>query len=149
LLAGTGRHTQGYLGPQLCYRRPNSWMKPRQSLQRCPPSYSLHIYLYSFALRFLFRQTHATSYIFYSSVTVHCKGERRKLGLRPRYNFSGNICFKFSVFCLCSAQAQKLQRNCTYGFRSLGKGVQKIHSFVSWFWSPYPRVQQEFFSDLF
>ncbi len=26
-----------------------------------------------------------------------------KLGLRPRYSFSGNICFKISVFCLCSA----------------------------------------------
>ena len=28
-----------------------------------------------------------------------------KLGLRPRYSFSGNICFKISVFCLCSVQA--------------------------------------------
>ncbi len=28
-----------------------------------------------------------------------------KLGLRPRYSFSGNICFKISVFCLCSASA--------------------------------------------
>ncbi len=27
-----------------------------------------------------------------------------KLGLRPRYSFSGNICFEISVFCLCSAQ---------------------------------------------
>ncbi len=27
-----------------------------------------------------------------------------KLGLRPRYSFSGNICFKFSAFCLCSVQ---------------------------------------------
>ncbi len=26
-----------------------------------------------------------------------------KLGLRPRYSFSGNICFHFSAFCLCSA----------------------------------------------
>ncbi len=25
-----------------------------------------------------------------------------KLGLRPRYSFSGNICFEISVFCLCS-----------------------------------------------
>ncbi len=25
-----------------------------------------------------------------------------KLGLRPRYFFSGNICFEISVFCLCS-----------------------------------------------
>ncbi len=39
---------------------------------------AIHSHLYSFALRFIFLQTHATSYIFYSSVTVHCKGERRK-----------------------------------------------------------------------
>ncbi len=26
-----------------------------------------------------------------------------KLGLRLQYSFSGNICFKFSAFCLCSA----------------------------------------------
>ncbi len=25
-----------------------------------------------------------------------------KLGLRPQYSFSGNICFKFLAFCLCS-----------------------------------------------
>jgi hypothetical protein len=28
-----------------------------------------------------------------------------KLGLRPRYSFSGNICLEISVFCLCSVQA--------------------------------------------
>ncbi len=27
-----------------------------------------------------------------------------KLGLRPRYSFSGNICFKFSAFCFCSVR---------------------------------------------
>ncbi len=27
-----------------------------------------------------------------------------KLGLRPRYSLSGNICFEISVFCLCSAR---------------------------------------------
>jgi hypothetical protein len=40
-------------------------------------------HLYSFALRFLFLQTHATSYSFYSSVTVHCKGGRRKTDRKP------------------------------------------------------------------
>jgi hypothetical protein len=39
---------------------------------------AIHSHLYSFALRFLFIQTHATSYSFYGSVTEHCKGERRK-----------------------------------------------------------------------
>ncbi len=31
-----------------------------------------------------------------------------KLGLSPRYSFSGKICFKISVFCLCSAFGNKL-----------------------------------------
>jgi hypothetical protein len=31
-----------------------------------------------------------------------------KLGLRPRYSFSGNICFKFSAFCLCSAPTKRI-----------------------------------------
>ena len=39
----------------------------------------IHSHLYSFTLRFLFLQTHATSDSFYSSFTVHCKGERKKL----------------------------------------------------------------------
>jgi hypothetical protein len=34
-----------------------------------------------------------------------------KLGLRPRYSFPGNICFKFSTFCLCSAQ-QTIRKEC-------------------------------------
>ncbi len=35
-------------------------------------------HLHSFAFRFLFFQSYATSYSFQSSVTVHCKEERRK-----------------------------------------------------------------------
>ncbi len=38
---------------------------------------AIHSHLYSFALRFKFLQTHATSYV-HCTVTVHCKGERRK-----------------------------------------------------------------------
>ncbi len=64
---------------------------------------AIHSHLYSFALIFRFLQTHATSYIFlqltqpityffkltqphtyfYSSVTVHCKEERRKPDRKP------------------------------------------------------------------
>ncbi len=39
---------------------------------------AFHIVLCSFAFRFIILQTRATSYSFYTSVTVHCKGERRK-----------------------------------------------------------------------
>jgi hypothetical protein len=39
---------------------------------------ALHSHLYSFAMRFLFLQTHATSYSFHISAAVHRKGERRK-----------------------------------------------------------------------
>jgi hypothetical protein len=39
---------------------------------------AIHSHFYSFALSFLFLQIYATSYSFYSSVTVHCTGERRK-----------------------------------------------------------------------
>jgi hypothetical protein len=35
---------------------------------------AVHRHLYSFDLKFLFLQTYAASYKFYSSVTVHCKG---------------------------------------------------------------------------
>jgi hypothetical protein len=38
---------------------------------------TIHSHLYRFVLRFLFLQTHTTSYGFYSSV-IHCKRERRK-----------------------------------------------------------------------
>ncbi len=31
-----------------------------------------------------------------------------KLGLRPRYSFSGNICFEISVFCLSSVQDEPM-----------------------------------------
>ncbi len=37
-----------------------------------------------------------------------------KLGLRPRYTFSGNICFEISVICLCSAIRQPCSLACQY-----------------------------------
>ncbi len=61
-----------------CMRRPNSWTKiQNKSLKSFPSCYSQSP-LHSFALRLLFLQTHSASYSFYSSVTVHCKRERRK-----------------------------------------------------------------------
>jgi hypothetical protein len=44
------------------------------------------------------RQTHRGKY---NSLT---DTQMWKLGLRPRYSFSGDICFKFSAFFLCSAE---------------------------------------------
>jgi hypothetical protein len=50
---------------------------------------------------------------------VHCNGNSVyiflfwKLGLRPRYSFSGIICFKFSAFCLCSVAQWIMRRECT------------------------------------
>ncbi len=55
-------------------------LNPDKSLKSFPSCYS-----HSFALRLLFVQTHATSYSFYSSVTVHCKGERRKPARKLNY----------------------------------------------------------------
>ncbi len=42
-------------------------------------------HLYSFALRFLFLKIHATSYTFYSSFTVHGKGEERRKTLIEKH----------------------------------------------------------------
>ncbi len=39
-----------------------------------------------------------------------------KLGLRPRYSFSGNTCFEFAVFCLCSVCPLENGRKTTFGW---------------------------------
>jgi hypothetical protein len=44
-----------------------------------------------------------------------------KLELRPRYSFSGNICFKISVFCLCSVVTCPSSRNIPNTNRKGGK----------------------------
>ncbi len=43
-----------------------------------------------------------------------------KLGLRPRNPFSGNICFKFWAFCLCSAEVRYLWASFLYAERMSG-----------------------------
>jgi hypothetical protein len=48
-------------------QRPNSWRNSEKSLKSFP--LVIHSHFYYFALRFLFLQTHTTSYSF-------CKGER-------------------------------------------------------------------------
>ncbi len=86
--------------------RPNSWTKSRQ--KSFPP---IHSHLYSFALRFLFLQTHGTSYSFYSSVKEKGRKPYRKpyplpYGLRNPYR---NLKSENS-----QEYYQKLQRNCTF-----------------------------------
>jgi hypothetical protein len=67
-------------------------------------SFLLFRITYSFALRFIFLQTHATSYIFYSALlyTVKKKGEKTSYGLRNPYRN------------LNSENSQDYQRNCSF-----------------------------------
>ncbi len=56
-----------------------------------------------------------------------------KLGLWPRNSFSGNICFEFSVFCLCSVLYQVLEIACTIAhllYRIKWKPILKTFSFL-------------------
>jgi hypothetical protein len=97
---------------QVYVQRPNSWTKSRQSLKSFPPCYSQSPL--QLALRFLFLQTHATSYSFYSSsmYTVREKGEKPEkpyplpYGLR---NSCRNLKSENS-----QDYAQKPQRNCPF-----------------------------------
>ncbi len=61
---------------QTTEKRSNYCRNPDNSLTSFPPCYSQSRRLYSFALIFLSLQTHATSFSFYNSVTVHWKKER-------------------------------------------------------------------------
>ncbi len=66
-----------------------------------------HSHLYSFALRFFISSNSRNLLQFYSSVTVNCKGERRKTyGLRNPYI---NLKSENS-----QAYARKPQSNCTF-----------------------------------
>jgi hypothetical protein len=76
---------------------------------------AIHSHLYSFALRFLFLQTHTTTYSLYSSVTVHGKGEGGKPDRKPyplpyglRNPYRNLMSENFQDY------AQKPQRNCTF-----------------------------------
>ncbi len=52
-----------------------------------------------------------------------------KLGLRPRYSFTGNICFEISVFCLCRV-CTLLDRPRVLGLLSQLVGLPTILSIV-------------------
>ncbi len=63
-----------------------------------------------------------------------------KLGLRPRKFFSRNICFEFSVFCLCSIQKQ-LSHWFVLLFNFFPKIINILYPFL-WFYlfGPEPEV---------
>ncbi len=92
------------------YQRPNSWTKSRQSFKRFPPCYSCS--LYSFALRFLSLQTHATSYSFRCALLYSVKKKveepDRKPHPLPRNPYRNLKCENSQNY------AQKPQRNCTF-----------------------------------
>ncbi len=50
-----------------------------------------------------------------------------KLGLRPRFSFSGNICFKFSAFCHCSVRTVRAS-NCGGVLKGDPLRVKKIQN---------------------
>ncbi len=54
----------------------------------------------------------------------------RKLGLRPWNSFSGNICFEFSVLCLCSAVSINVLRASKYFLMSI-KQLQMTFNVVT------------------
>jgi hypothetical protein len=76
---------------------------------------AIQSHLYSFALRFLFLQTHATSFSFFSALLYTVKEKAGKLDRKPHPLFYGlrnpyrNLKSKNSQY-----YAQKPQRNCTF-----------------------------------
>ncbi len=80
---------------------------PDKSPRSFPPCYSQSP-LCSFALRFLFLQTHATSYSFYRPVTIKEKGGTLYRKLQPP-----SLWFKKSIQ-KPQDYAQIAQRNCTF-----------------------------------
>ncbi len=51
-----------------------------------------------------------------------------KLGLRPRNTFSGNICFEFSILCLCSAFSDVIFRVGTLRCLNPRRSANTIHN---------------------
>ncbi len=85
-------------------------------------------HLYSFALRFIFLQTHATSYSFYCALVYTVK---EKGGKPNRIPHSFSYCLGTSLRSLKSENyAQKPQRNCTF-MNSPSALENQIYSFFN------------------
>jgi hypothetical protein len=52
-----------------------------------------------------------------------------KLGLRPRNSFSGNICFEFSVLCLCSVE-ELLKFKVNYALQNSETTLHVVHTLI-------------------
>jgi hypothetical protein len=65
----------------------------------------------------------------------------QELGLRPRNFISGNICFEFSVYCLCSAARLDSRFDLNLTQMDVNKGVL-CHALVSIFIHVYSSIQK-------
>ena len=75
----------------------------------------IHSHLYSFALRFLFLQTHATSYSFYSTLLYTVKEKGGKPDRKPYpLPYSVRNPYRNLKFENSQDYAQKPQQNCTF-----------------------------------
>ncbi len=88
---------------------------PDKSFKSLHPCYSQSCLLYSFALRFLFLQTHATSYSLYSALLYRLKKKGGKPDKKP-HPLSYVLRNPYKNFKSENSQdyAQKPQRNCMF-----------------------------------
>ncbi len=75
--------------------------------------------IHNLALKFLYLQAHETSYSFYSSIIVHCKGERRKPDRKPDRKpyplpYGSRNPYRNLKTENSQDYAQKPQRNCSF-----------------------------------
>jgi hypothetical protein len=87
-------------------------------------------HLYSFTLIFIFLQTQATSYSLFSSVTVHCKWERRKTIHTSLWLKKSIQKLKSENLWLWEGYAQKPQRNCTFMNLATASGLGNVVDFA-------------------
>jgi hypothetical protein len=78
-----------------------SYVFPEKDLRGLRPNFRIHVSVRDLYIPRIFSCSRIGRPIagIYKALT---DSQMWKLGLRPRNSFSGNICFKFSVLCLCS-----------------------------------------------
>ncbi len=101
-------------------QRKSNLCTPRKKLPGLSPNFHIHVsvgVLYIPTIGPLFSCSRIDRPILgiYKSLTETWMEE---LGLRPRSFISGNICFEFSVYCLCSAWVSPLLGSWHFKFRA-------------------------------